>query len=298
MKQYLLKRIIGIGLLLVVLSFFGNAQLGFATATKDKNGNEMLWGVCKAEALRQAPYNAWFEKNYAAYNVDSSLDNKLRKGLRKKQYTIFFGTWCGDSQREVPRMLKTLAHYDVPPQQIKLVAVSNHLDAYKQSPGREEKGLYIHRVPTLLVTRGKKELGRIIESPVESLEKDMVKIIEGLPYTPGYGEVADVIDFVEHSPKKNLHTAIAIQIPKWKESIKEIYHLNSVGYLLTTVNEWEKAITVFIISIQLFPADATAYKKLAEIYMKQGDKEQAKVNYRKVLELEPGNEDAKKALER
>jgi tetratricopeptide (TPR) repeat protein len=297
MKQYLLKKFISIGLLLVILSFFGNAQSSSDTRIKDKNGNEMLWGVCTAEALRQAPYNAWFEKNYTAYHVDSSLDNRLRKGLQKKHYTIFFGTWCGDSQREVPRMLKILAHYGVQPQQIKLVAVSNHPDTYKQSPGREEKNLYIHRVPTLLVTKGKKELGRIIESPVESLEKDLVKIIDGLLYTPAYGEVAAVIDFIEHSAKKNLHTAIAVELPKWKESIKEIYHLNSVGYLLTTLNEWEKAITVFKICSQLFPADAAAYKKLAEIYMKQGDKEQAKVNYRKVLELEPGNEDAKKALE-
>lgn len=296
MKKHLLYKIAGIILLAFGSYFFSNAQSTPAAGIKDKNGNDMLWGDCKKEALEQAPYNTWYIKTYKAYTVDSSLMDVLQKGLKNKTYTIFFGTWCGDSQREVPRMLKILAHYGVQPKQIKLVAVSNHLDAYKQSIGREEKGLYIHRVPTLLITKGKKEFGRIIESPVESLEKDMAKIITGMPYQAAYGDVANIIEFIKTTPNIKANDAIPLQLHKWKESVKEVYHLNSVGYLLATSNELDKAITVFTISTRLFPADAMAYKRLGEIYTKLGNMEQATVYYKKVLELDPANDEAKKML--
>ncbi len=43
---------------------------------------------------------------------------------------------------------------------------------------------------------------------------------------------------------------------------------------------------------------AIAYDSLGEAYLKQGDKAQAVANYRKSLELDPGNENARKIIER
>jgi thiol-disulfide isomerase/thioredoxin len=95
---------------------------------------------------------------------------------------LFFGTWCGDSKREVPRMLKVLYQSGFKDTAIDLIAVSNHDTLYKQSPLHEERGLNIIRVPTLIVYQSGKEIGRIVETPVESIEKDIWQIVQRRNY--------------------------------------------------------------------------------------------------------------------
>ena len=96
------------------------------------------------------------------------------------------GTWCGDSKREVPRLLKILDYCNVRPEQIKIIMVSNADSMYKQSPTHEDRGLNITRVPTLIVYEGTTEMNRFVEYPVESLEKDLVKIMSRREYKHAY----------------------------------------------------------------------------------------------------------------
>jgi hypothetical protein len=153
---------------------------------KDHNGNIILLGKCTRERLAHPPFDAWFTKNYNAYVVDSNTANQLKPLLKNKHFLIFMGTWCGDSRREVPRMYKILDYCGVKASQVQLVTVSNSDTAYKQSPGHEEKGLDIRRVPDLLVYDNNHEQGRIVESPVVSLEKDLLSIVSGQAYEPRY----------------------------------------------------------------------------------------------------------------
>lgn len=74
-------------------------------------------------------------------------------------------------------------------------------------------------------------------------------------------------------------------------------HLNSFGYDLLEAGEMDLAIAVFKYNTELFPDIPNVYDSLGEAYAKKGDKILAKANYKKVLELEPGNGNAKKMLE-
>ena len=96
------------------------------------------------------------------------------------------GTWCGDSRREVPSIYKILDYCQVKPSQVQLINLNNSDTAYKQSPGHEEQGLNIRRVPTLLIFDNQHEMGRMVESPVTSLEKDILAIVTGQPYEHRY----------------------------------------------------------------------------------------------------------------
>ncbi len=179
-----MKRII-ICMLYISISFQSNAQT-INQVTKDRNGNDMLLGCCTREALSREPFAAWFNDNYFNYKVDTSVTNQLKNFTDKKQFLIFLGTWCGDSKREVPRMLKVLDYCGIKPEQIKIVMVSNVDSVYKQSPNHEEKGLNILRVPTLIVYENNTEINRFIEYPVETLEKDLLKIFSKQTYKPNY----------------------------------------------------------------------------------------------------------------
>jgi hypothetical protein len=153
---------------------------------KDASGNDMLLGNCSRQALLQAPFVQWFQNNYDSYKVDSATCRFIAPLLKDKKITIFLGTWCGDSKREVPRILKMLDCCNFPAEQLRLIMVGNLGDAYKKSPLHEEEGRNIVRVPTIIIDDAGKETGRIVEYPVVSLEKDLLSILRNEKYIPNY----------------------------------------------------------------------------------------------------------------
>ena len=153
---------------------------------KDARGNDMLLGKCTRDAFMQAPFNDWFKSNYDSYVVDSFTCNFIRPLLVGKTITIFMGTWCGDSKREVPRVLKMLDCCGFPMKNLSLVMVSNKDSLYKKSPQHEEAGRNIVRVPTIIIEQKGEEIGRIIEFPVKTLEKDLLAILKKENYQPNH----------------------------------------------------------------------------------------------------------------
>jgi len=142
----------------------------------------MLIGKESRQALTQAPFNSWFSKNYDAYPIKETVTPKLKKALKGVELTTFMGTWCGDSKRETPRMLKILDVADFKEKDFELITV----DRSKKKPTEYTTGNNIIRVPTFIFKRDGKEIGRIVERPVESLEADMLKILNGEPYKHAY----------------------------------------------------------------------------------------------------------------
>ncbi len=264
----------------------------------DKGGKPMLLGECSRASLLQAPFGDWFEKNYENYTVNDTIASLIKPLISKKSIVIYLGTWCGDSKREVPRMLKILDHCSVKKSQVKLVMLDNRDSTYKQSPEHEEKGLNIHRVPTFVIYENTKELGRIVESPVVSLEKDLLSILNAENYKPNYKAVV----FMDSLFKKEQVSAIANKLSEISVSIKPIIknaaELNTYGYVLMAASSLDKALLIFRLNILLYPDNANLYDSLGEYYYLNGNPAAAKENYRKVLALDPKNENAKKMLEK
>lgn len=75
-------------------------------------------------------------------------------------------------------------------------------------------------------------------------------------------------------------------------------HLNKFGYELVQAGENDLALEVFKLNAKLFPDVPNVYDSLGEAYMNKGEKELAIENYKKVLEMRPQNENAKKMIEK
>ena len=92
-------------------------------------------------------------------------------------------------------------------------------------------------------------------------------------------------------------------ISKYREiySSKKQYFLendfNNWGYALLTGNKIPDAIEVFKINTEVFPESANVFDSLGEAYMTNGDKDLAIINYKKSIEINPGNDNAKKMIE-
>ena len=75
-------------------------------------------------------------------------------------------------------------------------------------------------------------------------------------------------------------------------------HLNFFGYELMNDNLLDDAIEVFKLNAKLFPGVPNVWDSLAEAYMNKGENKLAIDNYKKVLELDPENQNARKMLEK
>ncbi len=266
--------------------------------SSDKYGKPMLIGECSRAELVKAPFSEWFVKNYNSYAVNDSISTQVKLMLEKKKVVVYLGTWCGDSKREVPRMLKVLDACDLKKSQVKLIMLDNKDSTYKQSPGHEEKGLNIHRVPTFIIYENEKELGRIVESPVKSLEKDLFAILNKENYRPQYKAVSLMDSLFAVKQVFEIDQAIHETAALLKPVIKHAAELNTYGYVLMAAGNPDKAQLVFKINILLYPGNANLHDSLGEFYFKTGYFSLAKEQYEKVLEIDPKNEPAKKMLEK
>jgi tetratricopeptide (TPR) repeat protein len=68
--------------------------------------------------------------------------------------------------------------------------------------------------------------------------------------------------------------------------------INGFGYGFLRAKKLPEAIAYFKLNIEFYPQSFNVYDSLAEAYMANGDKELAIANYRKSLELNPGNKNA------
>ena len=135
---------------------------------------EILLGNCNRKALQKEQFCTWFNEEYANYEVDKTTISAIStQKLNTINITLVMATWCGDSRREVPRLYKILDQLNYNEKQIKFIAV----DRAKKVESVNISSLNIEYVPTIIFYSGEKELGRIIESPEETLEKDILKFV-------------------------------------------------------------------------------------------------------------------------
>lgn len=140
------------------------------------NDGQMLLGTQTRDQFLKEPFSQWYSKEHDEYSMDTEAVAQLKKEkLNSHQIIVFIGTWCDDSHREFPRLMKILEAANYPMDKLSIIAVNRK----KESPSGEE-GLYnIQKVPTIIVKKYGRELGRIVENPKSGyLERDLLEIIK------------------------------------------------------------------------------------------------------------------------
>lgn len=162
-------------LLLIVFHFNSIAQ-------HQQSVNTNLIGVQNKEDFKQQPYSQWFDSNYNNYNPDASVVKEINKHLNGITIKAFMGTWCGDSKHEIPNFYKLFDALNFDYKNLTMIAVGRD----KTTPDNLQEGLNIDRVPTFIFYKKGNEIGRFVEYPRETLEKDILKIVSGKPYKHSY----------------------------------------------------------------------------------------------------------------
>jgi hypothetical protein len=88
---------------------------------------------------------------------------------------------------------------------------------------------------------------------------------------------------------KNLDKAL-------EQGLADEFAINEYGYNYLRADKTKAAIAVFKYNAKAFPKSSNVYDSLGEALMTAGDKENALINYKKSLELDPQNKNAEETI--
>lgn len=146
------------------------------TMMDTSKNQEILIGQCDRNGLQHPVFKEFWDIYYTAYEANTLILEKLMSYAGTYSVYIVLGSWCGDSQEQVPRFYKIADQIGL--EDIEVMAVNRK----KSAPGFESiiDPLSIEKVPTFIILIGSVEVGRIIETPTVSLEEDLLRILEKL----------------------------------------------------------------------------------------------------------------------
>ena len=143
-----------------------------------------LIGQINEDNLKAENYDDWYSFYKADYPVNKEIVQSFKDDVKEFDITLFIGTWCEDSHDKGPAFIKIMEEAGYPTDKIQMFSVDRDKKALN---GQEEK-FNIGYVPTFIFFKNGKEVGRIVESPINSLEEDIRDIVQGKPQTPNYAE--------------------------------------------------------------------------------------------------------------
>ncbi len=171
----MIKGIIILVILLVLFPLVTSGQetnYNNETDSMDPSVKKFLNGPITKEGLQKLPYKIWFNTNYKTYLVDTGTLKKIkRRKLKDIKILAFMGTWCHDSNREIPRLIRITEELGIA-DQLELYG----LDVDKTSRDRREEKYNIRKTPTIIILKDGVEITRILERPEVSFENELLQI--------------------------------------------------------------------------------------------------------------------------
>ncbi|MGZ3881564.1 MAG: thioredoxin family protein [Flavisolibacter sp.] len=165
MKQFLL-------LAFVIFS----AHMGFAQTqvTRDANGNKVLVGFITKQELATDTAFTWFAQNQQGYTPDQNALQLLKANKDSVNIIAFGGTWCGDTKYILPKFFMLADAAGLSQDHVTLLGV----DHDKKTIQHLAEAFGITNVPTLIVMKNGKEVGRVVEYGHTGLfDKDLAEIL-------------------------------------------------------------------------------------------------------------------------
>jgi thiol-disulfide isomerase/thioredoxin len=159
-----------IAMLFITLNLYAQAP----EVSRDEEGNKVLKGFITKQELATDTAFSWFAKNQQGYVPDPEALNSMKANRDSLNFLTFGGTWCHDSQYILPKFFVLADAAGLSPDRITLVGV----DHEKRSIQHLSEAFNITNIPTIIVLKNGKEIGRVIEYGKSGLfDKELGKIL-------------------------------------------------------------------------------------------------------------------------
>ena len=162
---------------LIVMLMLVSCTASKYTVTQD-DGKNIIVGNISWEGWQE--HAGWKTYSAGAFTPSQKRVSDVSEITNSKNisYLIFAGSWCGDSEEELPKLYKLLTMSGIFDDKRVLYG----LDRHKQEPTGIALQYKIEKVPTLVILSGNEEIGRIVETPKKSWDDDILNIIRNVYY--------------------------------------------------------------------------------------------------------------------
>ncbi|MFM6924731.1 MAG: TlpA family protein disulfide reductase [Ferruginibacter sp.] len=155
MKKYILTALC---VMTSIATLFAQAQ--YETSRDPKHPEvKVVRGLINKYQIQNDTAFQWFRPNQAGYKADTATLNAFERAKGKYQFVIFGGTWCEDTQFILPKFFKLQEQTGFPDEGVTLFGVNRE----KSSLGNIAKAFNVINVPTFIVMKDGKEVGRVVE---------------------------------------------------------------------------------------------------------------------------------------
>lgn len=147
--------------LIVLASQSLSAQSPYVSAPDPQNPKaHILNGIVTKYALINDSTFSWYSSSATPYNPAAAYKAALTAAAsRNVKLIVFGGTWCEDSHFILPKFFKLQEQANFPDAAVSFFAV----DRNKKTIGGITEALGITNVPTIIVMKDGKEVGRVVE---------------------------------------------------------------------------------------------------------------------------------------
>lgn len=145
----------------ILTSYMSSAQKTYEVLSDSADNNaKMLKGIISKEDISNDPSFEWYAESQKIYpRPDNAAVAAFRQNKDSVYFIIFAGTWCEDTHYVLPKFFKIQEVSGFPENRITLFAV----DRNKKTTGNIEAAFGIIDVPTIIVMKNSKEIGRVVE---------------------------------------------------------------------------------------------------------------------------------------
>lgn len=141
-------------------SVSATAQNPYITETDPKHTEEIIvTGIISKYLLQNNRAFTWYGSNYNAYTPSTGILNSFESARDKVSLVVFGGTWCDDSRFILPKLFRIQEMSGMDDKKISFFGVNRK----KEMVGNLTKALNITNVPTIIVMKDGKEIGRVVE---------------------------------------------------------------------------------------------------------------------------------------
>ena len=161
------------------------AQQDFKVET-DNAGNKMLVGKLNLQLLANDSAFSWFYSGINKYQPNKEWSRYIQYYRDSFSVVVFAGTWETNTQNLLPALYRTLMAAGYPLNTIALYGVDQQMHALNGEAAQYR----VRKLPTIIIAHEGQELGRIEAVPVQSVEANIVAILqtrfrpEGEPAAP------------------------------------------------------------------------------------------------------------------
>jgi thiol-disulfide isomerase/thioredoxin len=163
--------------LVLLAGLAANAAGGIGDAASPAAQTHVLVGPVTREQVEGA-VPEWV-KDAAAARPDGEAAMALAQVTPGAEVIVFLGTWCSDSRREVSRLWRALDDAGAAGGDLPFALRYVGVDEQKREPAAAVAEFGLKYMPTFVVRRDGKEVGRIVEISPHAIEADLLALLSG-----------------------------------------------------------------------------------------------------------------------